>query len=120
MMICNQSMGVMIVEFAGTSMENDLDWCVMMELHCGILLLGWLEVDVEAATSLIVIRPLAARMAGIMVRRDHGKTGAPFHSAANQRKLCRGIASRSREISFSLTDSGERGTGNGRSQVSAS
>jgi len=56
----------------------------------------------DPLTSFIVIRPLAPRMAGIMVARDHA-TGAPFHSAANQ--PVQGIISPNREIGFSLTDS---------------
>jgi len=99
--ICNQLMGMMIVESAGSSMQNDLDWRETMQSHRLIPLSGGCRV-MDPATSFIVIRPLAPRMAGIMVRRDH-ETGAPFHSAANQ--AVQGIISPNRDIGFNLTDS---------------
>jgi phage tail sheath protein FI len=99
--ICNQLMGQMIVESAGSSMQNDLDWRETMQSHRLIPLSGGCRV-MDPATSFIVIRPLSPRMAGIMVRRDH-ETGAPFHSAANQ--AVQGIISPNREIGFNLTDS---------------
>ena len=99
--ICNQLMGVMIVESAGSSFQNDLDWRETMQSHRLIPLSGGCRV-MDPSTSYIVIRPLAPRMAGIMVRRDH-ETGAPFHSAANQ--PVQGIISPNREIGYNLTDS---------------
>jgi len=99
--ICNQLLGMMIVESAGSSMQNDLDWRETMQSHRLIPLSGGCRV-MDPVTSYIVIRPLAPRMAGIMVRRDH-ETGAPFHSAANQ--AVQGIISPNREIGFNLTDS---------------
>ena len=99
--VCNQLMGVMIVESSGASFENDLDWRETMQSHRLIPLSGGCRV-MDPITSNIVIRPLASRMAGIMVRRDH-ETGAPFHSAANQ--AVQGIISPNREIGFNLTDS---------------
>jgi phage tail sheath protein FI len=99
--ICNQLLGMMIVESAGSSMQNDIDWRETMQSHRLIPLSGGCRV-MDPATSFIVIRPLAPRMAGIMVRRDH-ETGAPFHSAANQ--AVQGIISPNREIGFNLTDS---------------
>jgi len=99
--ICNQLMAHMIVESAGSSMQNDIDWRETMQSQRLIPLSGGCRV-MDPATSFIVIRPLAPRMAGIMVRRDHEK-GAPFHSAANQ--PVQGIISPNREIGFSLTDS---------------
>ena len=99
--ICNQLLGVMIVESAGSSMQNDIDWRETMQSHRLIPLSGGCRV-MDPTTSYIVIRPLAPRMAGIMVRRDH-ETGAPFHSAANQ--AVQGIISPNREIGFNLTDS---------------
>jgi phage tail sheath protein FI len=99
--VCNQLMGMMIVESAGTSFENDLDWRETMQSHRLIPLSGGCRV-MDPITSNIVVRPLASRMAGIMVRRDH-ETGAPFHSAANQ--AVQGIISPNREIGFNLTDS---------------
>ena len=82
-------------------MQNDLDWRETMQIHRLIPLSGGCRV-MDPVTSYIVIRPLAPRMAGIMVRRDH-ETGAPFHSAANQ--AVQGIISPNREIGFNLTDS---------------
>jgi phage tail sheath protein FI len=99
--ILNQLMGHMIVESAGSSMQNDIDWRETMQSQRLIPLSGGCRV-LDPVTSFIVIRPLAPRMAGIMVRRDHEK-GAPFHSAANQ--PVQGIISPNREIGFSLTDS---------------
>jgi len=99
--ICNQLLGHMIVESAGSSFQNDIDWRETMQSHRLIALSGGCRV-MDPVTSYIVIRPLAPRMAGIMVRRDH-ETGAPFHSAANQ--AVQGIISPNREIGFNLTDS---------------
>jgi phage tail sheath protein FI len=99
--ICNQLMGQMIVESAGSSMQNDLDWRETMQSHRLIPLSGGCRV-MDPSTSFIMIRPLAPRMAGVMVRRDH-ETGAPFHSAANQ--PIQGIISPNRDIGFNLTDS---------------
>lgn len=99
--VCNQLLGHMIVESAGSSMQNDLDWRETMQSHRLIALSGGCRV-MDPATSYIVIRPLAPRMAGILARRDH-ETGAPFHSAANQ--AVQGIISPNREIGFNLTDS---------------
>jgi phage tail sheath protein FI len=99
--VCNQLMGHMIVESAGSSMQNDIDWRETMQSQRLIPLSGGCRV-MDPLTSFIVIRPLAPRMAGIMVARDHA-TGAPFHSAANQ--PVQGIISPNREIGFSLTDS---------------
>ena len=99
--ICNQLLGHMIVESAGSSYQNDIDWRETMQSHRLIALSGGCRV-MDPVTSFIVIRPLAPRMAGIMVRRDH-ETGAPFHSAANQ--AVQGIISPNREIGFNLTDS---------------
>ena len=99
--ICNQLLGMMIVESAGSSFQNDLDWRETMQSHRLIPISGGCRV-MDPATSYIMIRPLAPRMAGIMVRRDH-ETGAPFHSAANQ--AVQGIISPNRDIGFNLTDS---------------
>ena len=99
--VCNQLLAHMIVESAGSSMQNDLDWRETMQSHRLIALSGGCRV-MDPATSYIVIRPLAPRMAGILARRDH-ETGAPFHSAANQ--AVQGIISPNREIGFNLTDS---------------
>jgi phage tail sheath protein FI len=82
-------------------MQNDIDWRETMQSLRLIPLSGGCRV-MDPATSYIVIRPLAPRMAGIMVARDHA-TGAPFHSAANQ--PVQGIISPNREIGFNLTDS---------------
>jgi len=99
--ICNQLLGMMIVESSGASFQNDIDWRETMQSHRLIPISGGCRV-MDPITSYIVIRPLAPRMAGIMVRRDH-ETGAPFHSAANQ--AVQGIISPNREIGFNLTDS---------------
>jgi phage tail sheath protein FI len=99
--VCNQLLGHMIVESSGSSMQNDFDWRETMQSHRLIALSGGCRV-MDPVTSFVMIRPLAPRMAGILVRRDH-ETGAPFHSAANQ--AVQGIISPNRDIGFNLTDS---------------
>ena len=99
--VCNQLLGQMIVESAGSSFQNDIDWRETMQSHRLIPISGGCRV-MDPVTSYILIRPLAPRMAGIMVRRDH-ETGAPFHSSANQ--AVQGIISPNRDIGFNLTDS---------------
>lgn len=98
--VLNQLFGHAIVESAGTSQQNDIDWRETMQSQRLIPISGGCRVQ-DPITSNIVFRPLAPRVAGILVRRDHEK-GAPFHSAANQ--PVQGIIGPMRDIPFSLTD----------------
>ena len=55
----------------------------------------------------LVTRPMAARIAGLFVRRDNENFGKPFETIANQPIL--GIAGLSRNIPFSLLDGSTEG-----------
>lgn len=57
--------------------------------------------------STLVTRPMAARIAGLFVRRDNESFGKPFETIANQPIL--GIAGLSRNIPFSLLDGSTEG-----------
>ena len=98
--VLNQMMAHAIVESSGASQQNDTDWRETMQSQRLIPISGGCRV-MDPVTSNIIFRPLAPRIAGILVRRDHEK-GAPFHSAANQ--PVQGIIGPSRDIPFSLTD----------------
>jgi phage tail sheath protein FI len=98
--VLNQMMAHAIVESSGASQQNDTDWRETMQSQRLIPISGGCRV-MDPETSYIVFRPLAPRVAGILIRRDHEK-GAPFHSAANQ--PVQGIVGPSRDIAFSLTD----------------
>ena len=103
--VLNQLMAHAIVESSGSSMQNDTDWRETMQSQRIIALSGGCRV-MDPLTSFIVFRPLAPRVAGILVRRDHEK-GAPFHSAANQ--PVQGIIGPMRDIAFSITDNANEG-----------
>jgi phage tail sheath protein FI len=98
--VLNQLLAVAIVESSGVSAVNDKDWRETMQSERLIALSGGVKI-MDPITGSIVSRPLAPRMAGILVRRDHEK-GAPFHSAANQ--PIQGIVAPLRDIPFYLTD----------------
>lgn len=57
--------------------------------------------------SSLVTRPMAARVAGLFVRRDNENLGKPFETIANQPIL--GIAGLSRALPFSLLDGSTEG-----------
>lgn len=98
--VLNQLIGHAIVESAGYDAQNDLDWRETLSSDRLIPISGGCRV-MDPETSYIIFRPLAPRIAGILVRRDH-ETGAPFHSAANQ--AVQGIIGPMRDIPFALTD----------------
>ena len=98
--VLNQMFGHAIVESSGASQQNDTDWRETMQSQRIIPISGGCRV-MDPVSSNIVFRPLAPRVAGILVRRDH-ETGAPFHSAANQ--PVQGIIGPMRDIPFSITD----------------
>lgn len=99
--VLNQLIGHAIVESTGTSEENDFDWRETFQSLRLIPVSGGVRV-MDPNTSFVVFRPLAPRVAGLLVRRDH-ETGAPFHSAANQ--PIQGIIGPGRDITYALTDS---------------
>jgi uncharacterized protein len=103
--VLNQLIGQAIVESAGTSQQNDDDWRETMQSDRLIPISGGVRV-LDPDLGFIVTRPLAPRVAGILIRRDH-ETGAPFHSAANQ--PVQGIIGPNREIGFSITDGANEG-----------
>jgi phage tail sheath protein FI len=93
-----------IVESAGTSEQNDIDWRETIQSARIIPIMGGVKIfDVTFGT---VARPFAPRVAGVAVRRDHEK-GAPFHSWANQPIF--GIVGPGREIAFTITDDANEG-----------
>lgn len=95
-----QLYGHAVVESAGTSEDNDNDWRETMNSQRLIPISGGCRVlDPDSET--VVFRPLAPRIVGIGVRRDHEK-GAPFHSWANQ--PVQGIVGPMRTITYSLSD----------------
>lgn len=103
--VLNPILAHAIVESSGQSQLNDNDWRESFQSGRIIPLSGTVRVlDPDLAT--VVFRPLAPRMAGILVRRDH-ETGAPFHSAANQ--PVQGIVGPGRDIAFELTDDANEG-----------
>ncbi|WP_065755192.1 hypothetical protein [Bradyrhizobium paxllaeri] len=103
--VLNQILGHAIVEPVGTSEVADENWRETMNSQRLIPVTGGVKI-MDPDTSEIVVRPLAPRVAGILVRRDK-ETGAPFHSAANQ--PVNGIVGPARAISFSLVDGDNEG-----------
>jgi hypothetical protein len=103
--VLNQLVAHAIVESAGTSEIDDEDWRETIQSDRIIGLSGGVKV-MDPDTGNIVVRPLAPRAAGILVRRDH-ETGYPFHSAANQ--PVQGIIGPARSIGFSIVDDANEG-----------
>ena len=96
----NQLIGHAIVESAGTSEVMDKSWRTTMNSLRLIPMSGGIKV-IDPLSGEVVVRPVAPRVAGILVARDH-VTGYPFHSAANQ--PIQGVVGPSRTIEFDLTD----------------
>lgn len=103
--ILEQTIAHAVVESAGTSEILDEDWRETMQSQRLIGVCGGVKV-MDPTTGNIIARPIAPRVAGIIVRRDH-ETGAPFHSAANQ--PVQGIVGPLRDIAFSITDDANEG-----------
>ena len=103
--VLNQLYAHAIVESSGASMQNDTDWRETMQSDRLIPISGGCRV-LDPVSSNVLFRPLAPRVAGILIRRDH-ETGAPFTSAANQ--PIQGIIGPMRDIGFSLTDNANEG-----------
>src|SRR5262249_49371897 len=98
--VLNQLLGHAIVESPGTSEIDDEDWRETINSQRIIPLVGGIKV-LDPFTSDVLVRPIAPRVAGVMVRRDF-ETGAPFHSAANQ--PIQGVVGPARSIRFNLLD----------------
>ena len=96
--VLSQLLGHAIVESAGSSQANDEDWRETINSDRIIALSGGVKV-MDPVTSNIVVRPLAPRAAGALIRVDH-QTGAPFHSMANQPIY--GVLGPGRRITYSL------------------
>jgi phage tail sheath protein FI len=103
--VLNQLIAHAIVESAGTSQVNDEQWRSTMNSQRLIPLSGGIKV-IDPDSGAVIVRPLAPRVAGILVARDHS-TGYPFHSAANQ--PIQGVVAPARTIGFSLTDGATEG-----------
>jgi phage tail sheath protein FI len=103
--LCGHLFAHAIVESSGIAEDNDLDWRKSLQSERLIPISGGCRV-LDPVTAVVVTRPLAPRVAGILVRRDH-QMGAPFHSAANQPVY--GIVGPAREIDFSLMDGDNEG-----------
>jgi phage tail sheath protein FI len=93
------------VESAGTSQANDEDFRESINDKRIIALVGGVKV-LDPVTGATVVRPLAPRFVGALVRRDH-ETGGPFHSACNQ--PIRGIVGPARKIAFNIADGANEG-----------
>jgi len=103
--VLNQLLGHAIVESSGTSEQGDEDWRETINSQRIIPVSGGCKV-IDPETGAVVVRPVAPRIAGIAIRRDHEK-GAPFHSWANQ--PVQGIVGPGRAMKFVLTDGANEG-----------
>lgn len=102
--VLNQLLGHAVVESSGISRQDDIDWRETLQSQRLIPVSGGVKIFDE--NGLTVVKPLAPRVIGIAVRRDHEK-GAPFHSWANQ--PIQGIIGPARDIGFYLTDDASEG-----------
>jgi len=109
--ILNQLVAHAVVESTGSSEVADKDWRETINSQRIIPISGGCRI-MDPATGNILIRPLAPRILGVAVRRDHEK-GAPFHSWANQ--PIQGILGPARDMKFSIVD----GANEGQSLLSA-
>lgn len=98
--VLDQLFAVAVVEGPSGDKDAALSWRETFTSKRLIPVVG--GVKVRTADSAIVDRPLAPRVLGIAVRRDHEKDGLPFHSWAGQ--PVRGIVAPGWDHSFSLTD----------------
>lgn len=94
-----------IVESAGTSQANDELWRQAIDNQRLIGLSGGVKV-IDPTTGTVVVRPLAPRMAGVMLRRDY-ETGGPFFSACNQ--AIQGIVGPARQIRYNISNGDNEG-----------
>jgi phage tail sheath protein FI len=110
--ICSMLPGVLdgliahaIVESAGTGQIADQNWRTTLNHPRLIGVSGGVKI-MDPISGNIIVRPLAPRVAGLMVAVDFS-TGYPFHSAAN--RPIQGIVAPARTIPFSLTDGATEG-----------
>lgn len=103
--VLDQMLAHMVAESAGTSQQVDEEWRETISSQRIIPLCGGCKIT-DPVTGNTLTKPLAPRVAGIMVRRDY-ETGGSFHSACNQ--PVRGIIGPARRIRFSITDGGNEG-----------
>jgi phage tail sheath protein FI len=103
--VCDVLIGHAIVESAGTSTIGDFNWRDTLNHQRLIGLSGGVKV-IDPLSGNVVVKPLAPRIAGLLVGRDFA-TGFPFHSCANQ--PVQGIVGPARTIAFSLTDGSTEG-----------
>ena len=103
--VLEQLLGHAVVESSGINLQNDFDWRETMQSSRLIAISGGVQVF-DSITGAIVARPLAPRVVGIAVRRDH-EQGAPFHSWANQ--PVQGIIAPGRDVDFSILDGENEG-----------
>ena len=90
---------------SGINLQNDFDWRETMQSSRLIAISGGVQVF-DSITGAVIARPLAPRVVGIAVRRDH-EQGAPFHSWANQ--PVQGIIAPGRDVDFSILDGENEG-----------
>lgn len=103
--VLGQYLAHAVVESAGTSQADDELWRETVNERRLIGLVGGCKVT-DPVTGNTIVRPLAPRMAGAMVRRDK-ETGGCFHSACNQ--PIRGILGPARKIRFNISSGGNEG-----------
>jgi phage tail sheath protein FI len=97
--------GHAIVESAGSSEVGDKNWRTTLNHPRLIGVSGGVKI-MDPVTGDIVVRPIAGRIAGLMVAQDF-RIGFPSHSCAN--RPIQGIVGPARSIEFSLTDGDTEG-----------
>jgi hypothetical protein len=97
--------GHAIVESAGTSEIADKNWRTTLNHDRLIGVSGGVKI-LDPITGDVVVRPIAGRIAGLMVAQDF-RIGFPSHSCAN--RPIQGIVGPARTIEFSLTDGDTEG-----------
>ena len=97
--------GHAIVESAGTSQVADANWRTTLNHTRLICVSGGIKV-MDPESGFIVVRPIAGRVAGLMIAEDFS-TGFPGHSCAN--RPIQGVVGPARTINFSLTDGATEG-----------
>lgn len=97
--IATQLLAHGIAESAGTTQQQDEDYRETINSDRIIPIVGGVKIT-DPVTGNTLTRPLAPRVAGLLVRRDH-QTGGAFHSAANQ--AVTGIIGPARSIRFAIT-----------------
>jgi phage tail sheath protein FI len=103
--VLDQLLAHMVAESAGTSQAVDEQWRETLSSQRIIPLVGGCKIT-DPLTGATLTRPLAPRIAGVLVRRDH-ETGGAFHSGCNQ--PVRGIIGPARRIKFAITDGANEG-----------